>query len=136
MRGQLLDVKQHQSVGVKNLFRGQEGEVREMLVVDRVKLILLHQFQQVRELEGQHPPGLSRTFIPATKSQRSGTWARTLLPTSRSACFPCEANSVASCFPKNFTSVGTFFASAILATLAAGSMPNTGMFFCTKYCSR
>ena len=76
-------------------------------------------------------------FIPATKSHRSGTCASTLLPSSRSACFPSPASSLANFSPKNFTRVGTFlFSTATFATFTAGSMPSTGTLLFTKYCSR
>ena len=56
-----------------------------MLVVDGVELGLLDQPQQVREFEEITPPGFSAAFSPAEKSLMSGTWAKTLLPTMRSA---------------------------------------------------
>jgi hypothetical protein len=40
--------------------------------------------------------------MPPTKSLMSGTCARTLLPSRRSACLPSAASSVAVCTPKNF----------------------------------
>ena len=64
-------------------------KIRKMLVVNRVKLIFLHQTQQVREFHSDYTPfGFSRIFMPATKLLRSGTCARTLLPRSKSARFP------------------------------------------------
>ncbi len=72
------------------------------------------------------PSGLSRMAMPATKSLRSGTWARTLLPTIRSAPTPSETSCLASRTPKKSTRVGMPFSTAARATLAAGSMPSTG----------
>jgi hypothetical protein len=81
------------------------------------------------------PSGASSTFMAPTKSLRSGTWASTLLPRSRSAR-RCAASFVATGTPKNSTSVGTPFSTATSATLAAGSMPRTDTPRATKYCSR
>src|SRR5713226_3034201 len=72
MRGQLFDVKQHQPERIQNLFRSQQGEVREMLMVDRVKLILLDQLQQVRELERQNPSGLEQDLDSSNKVAEIG----------------------------------------------------------------
>ena len=74
--------------------------------------------------------------MPATKSLRSGTWARTLLPISRSAGPYSAANSRAARWPKNRTTVGTPLARAAAATLAAGSTPRALMPLFTKFCSR
>ena len=75
--------------------------------------------------------------MPATKSHRSGTWARTLLPSSRSACFPSDGQFRSQLLAKELHQCGDILLlRATLATLAAGSIPSTGMFFCTKYCSR
>jgi len=41
-------------VGGENGFNGDEGEVREVFVIDRVELVLAHQPQQVGEFEGNH----------------------------------------------------------------------------------
>ena len=73
--------------------------------------------------------------MPATKSLRSGTWASTLLPSSRSAAdSPASERAVSR--PKNSTSVGMPFCSATFATLAAGSIPSTGIWRSWKNCSR
>ena len=66
--------------------------------------------------------------MPPTKSLRSGTWASTLLPRSRSACVARPRASRAVSTPKNSTSVRTPFSTRDLRrTFAAGSMPSTGM---------
>ena len=51
VRGNFLDVKHRQAVRLKYVLNGNQGEVREMLVVDGVVLVLLHQPAQVRKLE-------------------------------------------------------------------------------------
>ena len=72
------------------------------------------------------PPSASRVASPATKSFKAGTWASTLLPTSRSAETPRPASSSALRFEKNAHSVGMPACRAASAMLAAGSMPSTG----------
>ena len=74
--------------------------------------------------------------MPATKSLTSGTWASTLLPIRRSGRRPSAASCLASSTPKKRTSVGTPRSSAAAATLAAGSIPSTGMPALTNHCSR
>ena len=69
---------------------------------------------------------------PATKSLRSGTCASTLLPTSRSAVPLRGAQARAALAPKNSTTVGTPARLGDRATLAAGSMPSTGMPRCDE----
>ena len=81
------------------------------------------------------PAGLSAIFMPATKSLRSGTWASTLLPSSRSAA-RSGPSAVAVSRPKNSTSVAMPRSSATSATFAAGSMPSTGTPRCLKNWSR
>ena len=60
MRRQLLDVEEPQAVRGEDLSRGEQREVREVLVVDRVELRLLDQAQQVRELHRDAPPGVEQ----------------------------------------------------------------------------
>ena len=65
---------------------GQEREVREVLVVDRVELVLLDQPERgAGPRSSPRRRGASTGFMPATKSLRSGTCAKTLFATSRSA---------------------------------------------------
>ncbi len=52
VRRQLLDVEQPQAVGGEHALDDREREVREVLVVDRVQLVLVDQPHQVRELDG------------------------------------------------------------------------------------
>ncbi len=78
------------------------------------------------------PSGASNIFMPATKSFRSGTWARTLFPSSKSACLPWARSSRAVLTPKNFTRVETPLSTATAATFAAGSIPSTGIFLARK----
>ena len=98
-------------------------------MVDGVELPLRDEPQQV-------PSAFSAGAKPAAKSLMSGTCANTLLPMSRSAASPSSASCRASRSPKNSTRVVTPRARAASATLAAGSMPSTGMPAAWKYCSR
>ena len=54
---QLIDVEDLEAVRGQHLAAGEEREVREVLVVDRVELIALHEPQQVRDLDGHDPAG-------------------------------------------------------------------------------
>ena len=57
---QLVDVVQRQAVGGEDLFGRHEREVGEVLVVDRVELLLGHQTHEVRELDGDDPARLEQ----------------------------------------------------------------------------
>ena len=52
MGGQLLHVEQGETVGGEDTLGGEERKVGEMLVIDRVELVLLHQAHQMGELDG------------------------------------------------------------------------------------
>ena len=136
VRPQLLDVVDLEPVGAQDLGGRPEREVREMLVVDRVVLKPVEQTEQVRKLEGRGPVVAQQRLTPATKSFRSGTCARTLLPTIRLARLPSSTELCAVSRPKKSTSVGTPRSSAASATLAAGSIPRIGMPVPTKCWSR
>ena len=89
-----------------------------MLVIDRVELITRQQPQKVRTLDRGLTCGLSSRAIPATKSLISGTWASTLLATTRSAF----SNSAARATPKKRSTVSTL-ARAASAVAWVGSIP-------------
>src|SRR5215469_8190962 len=59
---QLLDVKKCEPISSKNPFRGEEREVRKMLVVDGVELVALHQPQKVGKLQGEDALRLQCNF--------------------------------------------------------------------------
>jgi len=82
------------------------------------------------------PAGAKSARSPRTKSLMSGTWASTLLPSTRSAAPNSAAIARPVASPRKSTRVGTPRASAARATLAAGSMPSTGTPAATKCCSR
>ena len=73
---QLVDVEDLEAVGREHLRRGEEREVREVLVVDRVELVALHEPQEVRHLDRHDAVRREQGIaMPPTKSLRSGTWA-------------------------------------------------------------
>ena len=57
---QLLDVEQREAVRGEDPLGGDEREVREVLVIDGVELVLVHQPHQVRELDGDHAARLEQ----------------------------------------------------------------------------
>jgi hypothetical protein len=52
VRGQSLNIEQHQSMAAKHLTHGQERKVAEVFMIDGIELVVLDQFQQVREFHG------------------------------------------------------------------------------------
>src|SRR5262249_17021636 len=58
MRGQLLDVEKRKLLAGEDLLDGDPGEVREVLVVDRVELVLRYQPHHVGELHRDGPAWL------------------------------------------------------------------------------
>ena len=97
-------------------------------MVNSVEFVVFHQSKQMRELQRKDSFGLSAgSSDPPQNRSGPGTWARTLLPTTRSAMRPSAASSFATCVPKKRTRVGTPFSTAALATFAAGSIPSTGI---------
>ena len=57
VRRQLLDVEHRETVGPQDPVGGAQREVREVLVIDRVELILLEEPKEMRELERQDAAG-------------------------------------------------------------------------------
>ena len=112
VRGELLDVEDAQSMAGEDPFRGEQRVVREMLVVDRVELVLLDEADEVRDLDRQDARGASRMRSAAVKSLRSGTCAKTLFATTRSAGPSRVTISWASPVVRNSASVGMPAASA------------------------
>ena len=107
---ELVDVEELQAVRREDLAGGQQREVREVLVVDRVELVALDQAQEMRDLDRGHAVrARARCAMPPTKSLRSGTWAMTLLATSRSAAPALGHEPAASSRPKNSTIVSMPF---------------------------
>ena len=125
MGRQLLDVEHAQAVAVEDRIDSREREIREVLVVDRVELALLEQpHAGAGTRTVTTPSGLSSTFIPATKSFRSGTCASTLFPISEVGGGPCCHDLLGAAWsPKKRTIVGIPLSIASWATFVAGSTP-------------
>ena len=102
-------------------------------MVDRVELIAL---DINRSRCGNSivimPCGCRSTVEPRDEVVHVGTWARTLLPRTRSARIPARGQVARELGPKNRQRVGIPFSTATAATLAAGSIPSTGMPRATK----
>ena len=54
VRRQFLDVEQSQTVRREDFLGCQERKIGEMLVIDRVELVLFHQAHQVRKFHRDH----------------------------------------------------------------------------------
>ena len=75
-------------------------------MVDGVELVALDQPRPGGGTRSRRrPPAQGCASMPAMKSLRSGTWAKTLLATSRSARRPSAASRLATSRPKNSTTV-------------------------------
>ena len=66
---QLIDVEELETVRREHLARGQEREVREVLVIDRVELVALHEAQEVRDLDRRDAVGRERRFRSRRRSR-------------------------------------------------------------------
>src|ERR1035437_7595730 len=67
VRGQLLDVEQAQAVGLEDAAYGQEGEIGEVLVVDGVPLVVLHEAHEMGELHRDHATWLQQDLHSANE---------------------------------------------------------------------
>ena len=135
VRGQFLDIEECQAVGRKDLFCRDEREIGEVLVVDRVELVLRHQAHQVGKLNGDDTLRFEEYLHAFHKIVDVRHLRQNIVADDQICLFPLGIPVRRRRLPKNLTRVGTPF-SAATATLAAGSTPRTGMPFCTKYWSR
>ena len=55
MGWQHLNVDRHEAIGRGETPHGDEREIREMLVVDRIELVLRDQTAEMRNLDRYHP---------------------------------------------------------------------------------
>ena len=86
VRRQLLDVEHRRPCGGEDALRREQREVREVLVVDRVELVVLDEPQQVRELHrDRRRRRRAAICMPRDEVVEVGHVASTLLPSSRSA---------------------------------------------------
>ena len=129
VRRQLLDVEEPQPVRREDALDREEREVGEVLVVDRVELVLLHQPQQVRELHrDRRRSGRAASSCPRRSRSGPARGPARCCRASRSACRP-SATQLARRLARRRTrpASGRPSPSATSATLAAGSMPSTGI---------
>src|ERR1700741_4893952 len=64
---QFFHIEDPQSVRRKDLFCGEKGKVRKVLVIDGVKLIFFHQTLKVRKLHGNYTVGLQENLQAGDK---------------------------------------------------------------------
>ena len=109
-----------------------------MLVIDRVELHIVDQVQQMREFDREHAVGLEQDRGAGDEIVDVGHMGQHVLGGEEIGAMAVAAASR----PRGLacrrtrTSVGTPLPRAAAATLAAGSIPGTGMPSATKYCSR
>ena len=80
MGGELFDIEERQAMRGEDLLHGAEGEIGEMLVVNRIELVFRHQAQQMRELQGDHAVGLQQEFEPAHEIVQLGHVGQDIVP--------------------------------------------------------
>ncbi len=85
MGRQLLHIDHLEVVSVCHIADGQQGEIGEVFVIDRIELIVFNQIGEMRKLKGDDPFRLEQQLHPAHKVIEVGNRARTLLPMIRSA---------------------------------------------------
>ncbi len=103
-----------------------QREVREVLVIDRVELVLVDELLEMRKLEGDD--ALRRANAPCG-NEVVKVWhlRQHVVADDQVGALAFRGQTLRRAqVQKNSTSVGTFFLRATSATLAAGSMPVTG----------
>jgi hypothetical protein len=78
--GNLLDVEDTEAMGGEDAARGREREVREVLVVDRVELVLFHEAREVRELHRDDAVGLQQLLDPGHEVVEVGHLGQHVVP--------------------------------------------------------
>ncbi len=134
VRRKLLDVEQLEPGLRERALDGDEREVREVLVVDRVELGLLDQPQQVRELHRHDAARPQSARSPATKSRSGPARARArCCRSARSASRPARAAAGQLERRRTRRASGSRPPRRAAATFAAGSIPSTGTPRSSKY---
>ena len=136
MGRELLDVEHPQAVRGEHATHGEQREVAEVLVVDRVELALLDQTQQVRELDGDHAGGLEQDLHPGNEVVEIRHVSQDVVGEQQIGGDVRPRSERAVSRPKNSMTVGMPFSTATSATLAAGLDPEHGHLALVKYCSR
>ena len=116
--------------------RGQEREVREVLVVDRVELVALDQAQQVRHLDRRDPLRRQHDRDPADEVVQIRHVSHHVVGDEQVRGPPLGDQPAARSRPKNSTTVSIPCSRAASATFAAGSIPSAGMPRAITCCSR
>ena len=80
VRGNFLDVEDAEAVGREDAARSGEREVREVLVVDRVELVLFDESREVRELHRDHTVGLQQQLDAGDEVVEVGDLGQHVVP--------------------------------------------------------
>ena len=103
MRRKLLDVDQLQAVPRRQALDGHEREVREVLVVDRVELVLRHQPLEVRKLQRDHAFRLQQERHAGDEVVEVGHLGQDVVADDQIGALPSATSASASATPKNST---------------------------------
>ena len=126
MRRQRLDVDRYQSVGCGEPLQRNKREVREVLVIDRVELVLGDQALEMRNLDGDDALRRQEKRHAGDEVVELAELAPSTLLAAIKSAWPCSATiSRAVSVLKKAVRVGMPLARAVSATLAAGSIPST-----------
>src|SRR3954469_5031309 len=119
-------------MSAKYVFNGDKRKVREVLMIDGVKLVLAH---QMGKFQSHDTIALQHTLNARDEIIQIGYLSKSII-CDHEIRFCAFRNQLAgSLFAKDSTRVGTPLSTATLATFAARSMPSTGIRCCTKYCN-
>ena len=88
MGRQFLHIEEDQPVLPKNPFHGEKRKIREMLMIDRIELILFHQSGQMGKLHGDQAVGLQRRFQPADKIVQVGVMGQNIVSDDQIGLLP------------------------------------------------
>src|SRR6267143_1658274 len=80
VRWEFFHIKQSQPVCRKDSFRAHQREVEEMLVINSVKLVFLHQFHQMRELNCDNSLRSQQQLDPCHKVIDVGNLSKDIVP--------------------------------------------------------
>src|SRR5690348_12999188 len=88
MRGKLFDIEQGQPMRGKYPLNGQKREIGEVLVIDRIELIVLHQFHEVRELHRNDPAWLQENLHAPDEVVQIRDMSQHIIPQKEICAFP------------------------------------------------
>jgi hypothetical protein len=136
MRGKFLHVEQHQAVRGEDPLDGREREVTEVLVIDGVELVVRHELLQVRELHGDDAVWRQQDLHAGNEIVEIGHVGQHVVPEQQAGRAMFRPKPRGGVPAKELGQVGMPFRRAASATLAAGSIPRTGIPMARKCCSR